>query len=123
MQQKVYPDPHGLDTWDEKAAGRMFVHIVNSEMYEQITGEKPPRSPVTAHDYLVRGYPWFKAWDAEFGDVSASSTLKGVKTVSQKDAEHGFVGQQNDSPLKVTTTLSTGKPHIFIGQEVKDGAW
>lgn len=123
MVQKIYPDPHGLDTWNEKQSGRMFIHIVNSEMYEQITGERPPKSPITAHDYLIRNYPWFKVWDEEFKDVSASSTLKGVKTVSEKDKEHGFTGQQNDNPLQGITVVSTGKPHIFIGQEVKDGTW
>jgi len=122
IEQKIYPDPHGLDTWDEKASGRLFVHIVNSEMYEQITGEKPPKSPVTAATYASYGYPWFKVWDAEFGDVSASDTLSGVKTISQKDKEHGFTGQQNDADFGVKATLTVGKPHVW-GSLVKDGEW
>lgn len=114
MVQKIYPDPHGLDAWAVKASGRMFIHIVNSEMYEQITGEKPPKSPITAHDYEMHGYPWFKVWDEEAGDVSPSKTLKGVKTVAEKDKEHGFTGQQNDDPLKQKNVL---------GNIVMDGSW
>ncbi|MCS6911700.1 MAG: hypothetical protein NZ890_00490, partial [Myxococcota bacterium] len=34
MTQKIYPDPHGIDTWDESNYGRVFVHIVNSMMWQ-----------------------------------------------------------------------------------------
>ena len=30
MRQQLYPDPHGIDTWDQDNYGRVFVHIVNS---------------------------------------------------------------------------------------------
>lgn len=99
MAQKIYPDPHGVDTWLVSPGQRLFVHIVNSELYEQITGEKPPRSPITAQTYAEYGYPWFRLWDREMGDVPASPTLAGVKTVGQKDQQHGFSGQQDDSPV------------------------
>ena len=48
MRQKIYPDPHGVDTWDQENSGRVFVHIVNSMMYREITGKEPPSTPVTA---------------------------------------------------------------------------
>src|SRR5262249_42022478 len=46
MVQKIYPDPHGLATWDETNYGRVFVHIVNSRLWREITGEDPPPTPV-----------------------------------------------------------------------------
>ena len=99
MDQKIYPDPHGIETWDVENSGRLFVHIVNSELYRQITGEAPPSSPVTAQSYAAAGYPWFSLWDAEMGDVAPSEKLAGVKTVGQMDQKHGFSGQQDDSPV------------------------
>lgn len=122
MEQKIYPDPHGIDTWDTSASGRLYIHIVNSQMYEQITGEKPPASPITAQTYAQAGYPWYSVWDAEMGDVSSSKTLQGAKTVGQMDKKHGFSGQQDDSPVQETNIVSTGKPLIF-GKAVKDGVW
>lgn len=122
MEQKIYPDPHGVDTWLSSPSWtgyRLFVHIVNSELYEQITGEKPPRSPVTAQHYAAKGWPWFKLWDQEMGDVPASPTLAGVKTVGQKDASHGFSGQQDDSPVH-ESVASAGV--IAPGTGVKEGS-
>jgi hypothetical protein len=116
MHQKVYPDPHGIDTWDVDGSGRMFIHIVNSEMYEQITGEKPPKSPINAQTYSQMGYPWYKLWEDEMGDVGPSTTLKNVKTIGQKDQQHGFVGQQNDAPIPYQKT-------VVLGHVVKDGTW
>ena len=37
------------------AASRVFVHIVNSELWRDITGEAPPPTPVTARSYSERG--------------------------------------------------------------------
>ena len=31
MRQKVYPDPHGIDTWDVENRGELRVRIVESE--------------------------------------------------------------------------------------------
>lgn len=122
MEQKIYPDPHGLDTWDMSAKGRLYVHIVNSQMYEEITGQKPPRSPITAQTYAAQGFPWFKLWDEEMGDVSPSKTLQGVQTIGQVDQKHGFSGQQDDSIVHETNVVSAGKP-IIVGKAVKDGVW
>ena len=118
MAQKIYPDTYGLDTWDVAASGRMFIHIVNSEMYEQITGEKPPKSQITAQVYAQHGYPWYSVWDTEMGDVGPSKTLAGVKTISQKDKEHGFTGLQDDSTLNGPLWASSA-----VSPYVKDGVW
>jgi hypothetical protein len=115
MTQKIYPDTHGIDTWDQAASGRLFVHIVNAEMYEQITGEKPPAMPVSAQQYQG---PWYGLPDQNMGDVAAPHSLgKVVKTVGEKDKEHGFTGQQDDSPVSEATTITL--PH----GTVRDGSW
>src|SRR6516162_9818841 len=33
MSQKIYPDPYGLEAWDQDLAGTAVVHLVNSEQY------------------------------------------------------------------------------------------
>jgi hypothetical protein len=38
MEQKIYPDPYGITTWDLPTRNRVFVHIVNSELWREITG-------------------------------------------------------------------------------------
>jgi hypothetical protein len=101
MEQQIYPDPHGTDTWNNDSYGRVYVHIVNSAMFEQITGRKPPATPVTAQTYAQHGYPWFDLYDEHLGDVELSETLANVKSVSEMDDEHGFGPQQDDSTVEI----------------------
>jgi hypothetical protein len=101
MEQSIYPDPYGADTWDATHTGRVYVHIVNSMLYEEITGEKPPATPVTARAYAEHGYPWFDLYDEHLGDLDPSETLSGVKSVRELDEEKGFGPQQDDDPVAI----------------------
>ena len=116
MRQHLYPDPHGLDTWDQANYGRVFVHIVNSQLWREITGEPFPPTPVDARAYTNAGLPWFELYDDQLGDIPASDVLANVKSVAQKDAQHGFTGQQDDAPLQTPNV----KP---LGNSVPDGKW
>ena len=116
MRQKIYPDPHGIDTWNQDSATRVFVHIINAEMYREITGEYPPKMPVSAQQY--KGY-YFDLNDNQMGDLDAPDSLKTVKTVSEMDAKHGFEGQQDDSPTteeKVITYQHDGQVPVRNGK-------
>jgi hypothetical protein len=116
MRQHLYPDPHGLDTWDQANYGRVFVHIVNSQLWREITGEPFPPTPVDARAYTNAGLPWFELYDDQLGDIPASDVLANVKSVAQKDAQHGFTDQQDDTPLQTPNV----KP---LGNSVPDGKW
>lgn len=107
IEQKIYPDPHGIAVWDQSGAQRLYVHIVNSELYRHITGELPPPSPITASHYNAHNFPWFKVWDAEMGDVQGSNTLANVKTVGQVDTHKAVL-------------VHSGFPSTSV---VKDGSW
>ena len=121
MEQKIYPDPHGVETWDPENYGRVYVHIVNSMLYREITGQEPPPTPVTARTYTEHGFPWFALYDEAEGDVAKSGILAGVKSVRELDEAKGFGPQQDDTPVAV--------PEEQIKQlkdnhrRVKDGKW
>jgi hypothetical protein len=123
MEQSIYPDPHGPDTWDNSQTGRVYVHIVNSMLYEQITGRKAPDTPVTARTYAEHGYPWFDLYDEHLGDVDPSEALAGVKSVKEMDAEKGFKPQQDDDPVDVPDHV-VRKLHVSTPTGVvRDGDW
>ncbi len=82
MRQKIYPDPHGIETWDLNRRGRVFVHIVNSRMWTEITGEPLPETPVSAESYLEAGLPWYDVYDDGLGDLAAPDVLRNVQPVS-----------------------------------------
>lgn len=85
MTQKIYHDPHGLAVWDPAQFAVIHVHIINSEMFQKITGKKPPESPVTQKDYESFGYPWFALYDEKYADLQAKEKLRKVKPVPGKD--------------------------------------
>lgn len=89
MSQKIYPDEHGIDTWDAGNFGEIEVHILNSEWFEEITGQPPPPTPVDAAAYTEHGLSWFALYDESRADVAPPRELKNVKTIAQRDDERG----------------------------------
>jgi hypothetical protein len=87
MRQKIYPDPYGIDAWDQNNNGSIAVHLVNSLDFHRITGAEPPRPPIDARTYTEHGFPWFDLYDEDLSDVPPAEALTGAKTVSQRDAE------------------------------------
>lgn len=119
MKQKIYEDPHGIETWDVANFGRVFVHIVNSTMWTEITGEPPPATPVNAKSYTNAGYPWFDVYDEGRADIVAPSVLSAVKSVTQMDAQHGFVGVDDNESVDIDSGQIKATPI----DEVPDGDW
>jgi hypothetical protein len=101
MRQAIYPDPHGVATWDERNRGEVVVHIVNSDLYREITGQDPPPTPVDARAYTQHGYPWFALYDEERGRLAPSETLAKVKSVREIDREKDLPPQQDDTSVAV----------------------
>jgi hypothetical protein len=105
MKQSIYPDSYGIDTWDQNKSARVYVHLVNSQMWTAITGEPMPSTPVTAQAYAEDGLPWFDLYDEHKGDIGPSKTLEGVNSVKEIDDEKGFTPQQDDSSVHVPDHL------------------
>jgi hypothetical protein len=121
MEQKIYPDPYGTDAWDPSTRRRVFVHIVNSEMWRDITGEAPPPSPVTAKSYTAAGLPWFSLYDEGAATVDPTSTLAQVKSVKELDEEKSTHPLQDDEPVGIAHVKKLWKK--LRATVVDDGEW
>jgi hypothetical protein len=98
MKQKVYPDPYGIEIWDQSTFGELFIHILNSAQFEQVTGQSPPPSPVNAKTYTEYGLPWFELYDEALADLPAAKKLSTVKSLQELDAEgRASDGEEEDS--------------------------
>lgn len=117
MKQKIYPDPHGVETWDLTAASRVFVHIVASDMWRDITGEAPPPSPVSAKTYSEHGLPWFELYDEHARTLAPTSTLASIKSVATIDSEKSTLPLQDDS------SVDTPFVKKVWSALVRDGKW
>lgn len=123
MKQKIYPDPHGVGTWDSDHYGRVYVHIVNSMAYRDITGEEPPTTPISAQTYARFGYPWFDLYDEHKPDIAAPDALQGVKSIKEMDQAHGFEPQQDDSSVEISDDAVIHYPVAPDPDDVVDGDW
>jgi hypothetical protein len=81
MEQKIYPDAYGADTWDMMNSTTFNVHIVNSDMYQRITDEEAPATPISAEMYMACGLPWFALYDEHLCDLEAPDILEKVKSI------------------------------------------
>jgi len=97
MRQKIYPDPYGLDAWDQDRYGRVFVHILNSTQFREVTGVEPPPTPIDAKTYTKHGLPWFDLYDEAKSDILPSERLAQTRTIAERDAERGESSRADDS--------------------------
>jgi len=118
MRQKINEDTYGIHVWDTSATTRCFIHIANSEVYQQITGKKPPTVSPTAKQYTEAGLPWFEYFDAEMKALKGSQILSALDSVAIKTFKFGkglFGGNEPVKPKRVV--------HIAAKDEIKDGDW
>lgn len=101
MKQKIFPDLHGIETWDENNYGRVFIHIINSTMFKEVTGLKSPPTPISAKTYAKYGLPWFDLYDEDKGDLSPSGELKKIKSIKELDKEKDIKLSVEDESVEV----------------------
>ncbi len=87
IKQKIYPDPYGIDTWDQEKTGDAYIYIVNSSQYSEITGLEPPATPIDMETYNKYGIPWFELYDEEKGDIKAANKFKRIKPIEKQGIE------------------------------------
>jgi hypothetical protein len=124
ITQKIYESEYDVDVWDQSEPEKVFVHIVNSTMYREITGEEPPPCPITRKEYERAGYVWYELYDEGASPVSGSGTLSNAKTISEIDADKNLNGQQDDSVLneKITVKIPYNPPKLNKN-EITNGDW
>ena len=87
IKQKIYPDPFGLETWDQSKIGFAYIYIVNSNQYRDITGLESPTTPIDMNTYNKYGVPWFELYDEEKGDVTSTIKLQKIKSIDKLERE------------------------------------
>jgi hypothetical protein len=120
MRQRIHPDPYGLDAWDPTRTGRVFVHIVSSMAFRDITGLEPPATPVSARTYTRHGLPWVRPLRRAQGRRAGQRGPRRGEGAGEMDEGLGFGPQQDDAPVAVPSGQVT-----VLGEAglVADGEW
>jgi len=90
MKQKVYADDgYGPLWYDTSRAERVFVHVLNSCDWQQVTGSPAPSTPITAESYNQAGLPWFNLYDDSMASLGAAEPLADVESIAAMDKATG----------------------------------
>lgn len=117
MKQTIHKDEHGLDAWDLSQSSRCFVHLLNSQQWQQVTGNKPPRKPPTAKDYTAAGLPWFEHYAEGEQALEGSKVLAGLDSVAVKGIKQGETPLPDNAPVEIGHVINLGsaKPSVSEG--------
>ena len=101
IKQQILEDEYGVETWDSKANISLNIHIVNSEVYEELTGHRTPPSPITAEMYAAKGLPWISHYDETRKTIAGQKIFSRIRSVLQIDKTRGV-----KAPKSQTVRLS-----------------
>lgn len=90
LEQQIYPDTYGVDSWDQNQRRAIKIHIINSDSYEKITGLPAPDSPITADHYQKAGIPWFSSYDESAKTLGGAAPFKRIRGVDEIDQRRGI---------------------------------
>lgn len=115
IRQSLSADPYGINAWDTSVSSRCFVHVLNSEMYRNVTGKSAPIKPITAKDYADTGIPWFDFY-SEGDTLDGSMELADLDGIATAMANMGKSLDDN-KPIKVPKPVKLGNR----SRRVRDG--
>ncbi|KAI0454754.1 hypothetical protein F5B21DRAFT_514460 [Xylaria acuta] len=78
--QEIRADASDPRTWDVGSSKILYVHIVDSRDFEDITGLPPPDTPVTWRLYTELQLPYDRAWKKQQGGPILDVKGKGVSS-------------------------------------------
>jgi len=103
IHQKIYPDPYGIEVWQDAPVAAVAIYVVNAHSFEEITGEKIP-VPVGHETY--EGL-WFGLKDQQEADVTGTSKFTGLKSAFIGDLSN--ISQPETTKAKQATAKNPGK--------------
>lgn len=117
MKQEIYADKYGIDKWDLEGQ-RVFVHLLNSLEYKEVTGNNAPTKPLSPQDYKSYGYTWFDYYSDEKA-IEGSTELSKVNSIAQLEV------MKEEKILEDNTGFDPkDKKPVQLGTKtVKNGKW
>jgi hypothetical protein len=117
MKQDIYKDEYGIEAWDTTQPLRIFVHLLNSLHYKEVTGHLPPHKPLGPKEYSQYHYPWFDYYDD-------GAVLDGSNELSKVDSIGSLQTKKHENILGDNSSINTPSP-VSLGKQkgIKSGNW
>jgi hypothetical protein len=84
MRQKIYVDQLGPQAWAPDHYGEVFIHLLNSTAFQDVTGHAPSPTPIDVATYMRLGLPWYNFYDDELGTVDAPEALRDLTGIGEE---------------------------------------
>ena len=94
IKQQIMEDTYGAESWDEAAFRDVVIHIVNSEVYQHITGREAPPCPITQEQYRSSKIPWYSYYKEKAPTLSPAAVFKRVFSIGQIDKSRGVTEEK-----------------------------
>lgn len=85
IKQTILTDNNDPEIWDTDSGAIFNVQILNSTLFQSVTGRVPPSTPITAQEYASYGFPYYEIYDEKPSGIKGD--FSGVKSVAEKDLE------------------------------------
>lgn len=102
IKQEIVEDTYGSDSWNEVCRGSIVIHIVNSEVFQLITGRETPSTPITIEQYAKYEIPWFDYYDETAPALLPAKKLQHIQSVGAIEKLRGVASPIPDRPIKVS---------------------
>jgi len=118
IRQSIWPDPFEPEEWDMGHTSRCFVHLVNSVIWKELTGQGPPTWLPTAAEYTEAGLPWFEEYreDPDIEQVASRRPLPGSGPEEHKKPKPAQPSGIKAEPLPGSGILDKLKSVFNMGQ-------
>ncbi|MBI5843314.1 MAG: hypothetical protein HZB23_01445 [Deltaproteobacteria bacterium] len=78
LRRYIYKDPYGASDWDAEGRSRIFVHLLDAGVLEEITGRKPHDRAFKAGEYDKADLPWYDAGKKGVRVITGSEALASI---------------------------------------------
>ena len=103
IKQSILRDGNSPKIWDDANTTIFNVSILNSLSFKSLTGQDPPKCPITASTYAAEGFPYFDIYNEKPSGIRGA--FDGLRTVNELDK----TGYQ--SIVKQRAAAEAGKDH------------
>lgn len=88
ITQAIRTDENDSSIWSPQSTMAFNVQLLNSEVFEAVTGQAPPPTPVTMQSYTNAGLPFFKMYEEDSKVHGNFDKIKSIGQLDNKPDEH-----------------------------------
>ena len=100
IKQCILMDTEPATIWERDRTICFNVQILNSDMFQQVTGKPPPSTPISAKTYANQGLPFYKIYKETSSIKGDFNAIKSVKKLDKIKNENGKRENEGDDGLE-----------------------